>query len=210
MNDHPASSIKSYPLRVVMFGSVGMAFAWLLTPSCGPWLANSVVTIPILIAVLVWGETARNLQLTLRAATLSAAVGLTLALASWLLVPPLAREFPSLGTELKSLYLILNRPPGPLKALPLLLLTTTAEELVWRGELVSWLKQRYGLATTVVISTLSYSLPIAASKSLLLFCVATGLGAILTLQRIATRSWVAPLISHAIWSLGVFVIRPIG
>jgi membrane protease YdiL (CAAX protease family) len=210
MNGRPASSRRCFPLHVVIFGSLGMAIAWLLTPSYGPWLSNAAVTVPILIAAIVWGETARNLQLTLRAATSSAAVGLTLALVSWLLVPPLAREFPYLGTELKSLYLILNRPPGPIKALPILLLTAAAEELVWRGELVSWLERRYGLATTVVISTISYSLPIAASKSLLLFCVATGLGSILALQRIATRSWVAPLISHAIWSLGVFVIRPIG
>jgi len=199
---------RSLSLPIVIFGSLGMAFAWVLTPSYGPWVANAAVAIPTLLAAFIWGETARSLQLGLRASALAVAIGLALVFASWLLAGPLVRAFPWLGRELTQLYATLNRPPGPLKALPILLLTAATEEVVWRGELVSWLRLRCGSALTVIIATFAYSLPIAASQSPLLFAVASGLGAVFTLERLLTNSWVAPLITHAIWAVGVFVAQP--
>ena len=210
MNARRAKPLQTFTLPIVALGSVSMAFAWLLTPYYGPWVANAAAAIPTLVVAFIWGEAARNLQLKPRALAWSMALGLTLAFMTWLLAPPLAKEFPALSNEMTRLYATLNRPPGPVRALPILLTTAATEELVWRGELVNWLQRRYGLVTTVIIATLSYSIPIAASRSILLFCIANGLGAILTLQRVATKSWIACSISHMIWALGVFVIRPIG
>jgi len=199
----------SLALPIVFFGCVGMVLSWVLTPSYGPWVANAVTALPLLIAALLWGETARKVQLSRRGLASGVVVGVTLTLLSWLVAPAAIRTVPALGLELFHLYSTLNRAPGPLRALPILLLAAAAEEAVWRGELVTWLRRRCGVALTLVAAVLAYSLPIAASGSLLLFAMANGLGAVFTLQRLTSGGWMAPFISHAIWALGVFVVRPI-
>jgi uncharacterized protein len=204
-----AGAFPKLSLPIVGMGMFGMALSWILTPNYGPWMANAVTATPILLAALVWGETARNLQLSRSALVSSIAVGFAVLLLSWLAVPLATRVFPSVGAEIRQLYSILNRPPGPLRALPILLLTAATEEVVWRGELVAWLQKRTGAGVTVAIATLSYSLPIAASQSMLLFAVGNALGVVFTLLRLLTGSWTAPLLAHVIWALGVFVIRPI-
>jgi len=207
-----ATKTGSFPklsLPIVGLGMFGMALSWILTPKYGPWIANAVTATPILLAAFVWGETARNLQLSRLALVSSIAVGFAFLLLSWLVVPLFASVFPSLGIETRQLYTILNRPPGPLRAFPILLLTAATEEVVWRAELVTWLQKRTGVWVTVAVATLSYSLPIAASQSMLLFAVGNAFGVVFTLLRLLTGSWTAPLLAHVIWALGIFVIRPI-
>jgi membrane protease YdiL (CAAX protease family) len=186
-----------------------MALSWILTPEFGPWVSNAVTAIPTLCAAFIWGESARNLRLHSRGFALSLAVGVALAALSSLAGQAIVRAFPVLGSDLRHLYATLNYTPGPVRALPILLLTATTEEVVWRGELVTWLQKRFGPLSTIGIATLAYSLPIAVSRSALLFAIASGLGVVFTLLRLGTRSWVAPLVAHAIWALSVFVVYPI-
>ena len=194
---------------IVLFAMGAMALSWVLTPEFGPWFANGVTAIPTLFVALIWGTAARNLRLSARGLAASIAVGLALAVLSSLAGHVIVRAFPILTTELRQLYATLNRSPGPMRALPILLLTATTEEVIWRGELVTWLQKRFGLLFTTTIATLAYSLPIAMSRSVLLFAIANGLGVVFTLLRFATGSWVAPLVAHTIWALGVFVVFPI-
>jgi membrane protease YdiL (CAAX protease family) len=147
---------------------------------------------------------------TMRAGISGATLGLILAIVSWLGAPFAARLVPSFGTELEQLYGTLHRAPGPLKALPILVATVTAEELVWRGELIAWLQQRVTTVQTIAIATLSYATPVTMSRSPLLIVVAVCLGLALALQRIMLRSWQGPLIAHLVWALLVFVVKPLG
>jgi membrane protease YdiL (CAAX protease family) len=128
---------------------------------------------------------------------------------SWACVPIAVQIMPVIGNDLRQLYATLNRPPGPIRSLPILVLTVIAEELVWRRELVTWLYKRLPVFGTVAIATLSYAIPIAASKSPLLIAVAICFGVLFTVQRLIFRTWLAPLLAHLVWAILVLVVHPL-
>ena len=202
-------SENSFALLIVGIGSVAIASAWLLTPRYGPWLCHCVFGFISVAAALYWGKSIRNSRLTIGTCIAGVTVGLALAVASWIGAPLLTQWVPSLAADLKEHYNTLQRQPGPFEALPILLMTASAEELIWRGELVDWLQKRLPIVATIAIGTISYALPIVASKSLLLFGVANCLGLVLTIERVVVGNWLAPLISHVIWAVLVLVLRPI-
>ncbi len=194
---------------VVLFGSFTVALAWLLTPRYGPWICHAAFGLAAAAVASRYGSNLRAARWTLRVGISGCILGLGLAVISWLVAPVIIGLIPTFDSDLKHLYATLNRPPGPYKALPILLVTAAVEELIWRGEWVAWLQKRLPVAATVAIATVSYALPIAASQSLLLFGFAAGLGLILTLQRIVVGTWLAPMLAHLIWALLVLVVRPL-
>lgn len=195
---------------VVLIGTLAVSTAWLLTPRYGPWACHAALSPICLAAAYYFGSIDYRSGWTARAGISSVVVGLFLAILSWVGAPTVERLMPCLATELRQLYGTLNHAPGPLKALPILVLTVVAEELVWRGELVAWLQKRTSSIPTIALATLSYALPVATSRSALLICVAFCLGALLTVQRIVLRTWLGPLVTHLVWALLVFVAKPLG
>ena len=93
--------------------------------------------------------------------------------------------------------------------MPILVISVIAEELVWRGELVVWLQKRLTMLGTVAFSTISYAVPITLSKSPLLVTIGLCLGLLFTLQRLVSRTWLAPLVAHLVWALLVMVAWPL-
>ena len=194
---------------VVTVGSAAVALAWILTPRYGPWSCQAVASSICLVIAFYFGSTDLTRGWTKGAVLSGALLGGFLAMASWVCAPVAVQIMPDVGNNMRQLYATLNRPPGPARSLPILVLTVVAEELVWRGELVTWLHKRLPLFGTVAIATLSYSIPIAASKSPLLIAIALCFGMLFTLQRLIFRTWIAPLIAHLVWAIGVFVVHPL-
>ena len=194
---------------VVTVGSVAVAIAWALTPKYGPWACQAVAGSICLVVAFFFGSTDRPLRWTKGAVLSGAVLGGFLAIVSWTCAPIAARIMPDVGNNMRQLYATLNRPPGPITSLPILVLTVIAEELVWRDELVKWLHKRFRAFGTVAISTLIYTIPIAASKSPLLIGVAVSFGMLFTLQRLIFRSWLGPLIAHLVWAILVLVAFPL-
>jgi hypothetical protein len=161
------------------------------------------------LGVFYFGSTDRTLGWNKKAAISGVIIGGFLAIMSWVCAPFAARSMPEIGRDMRQLYGALNRPPGPVMSLPILVLTIVAEELVWRRELVTWLYKRFRTFGTIAIATLSYAIPIAASKSPLLISVALCFGVLFTLQRLIFRSWLAPLVSHLVWAILVLVAWPL-
>lgn len=124
----------------------------------------------------------------------------------WALVAP---EWPWLVGEITALYGTLHDPPGPLVALPLLVLVVVVEEFVWRGVAVPRLELRRGKLTALWLATLLYAVPQLFAQSPLLALVALGCGAIWTAQRLWRDSVWVPLVTHLTWDIGVFVIAPL-
>ncbi len=195
---------------VVIIGTIAVALAWLLTPKYSPWLCHAALGSVSLAAAFYFGSIDHTANWTKGAGLSGVVLGLILAIMSWIGAPIAARLVPSFGTELRQLYGILHRPPGPINAMPILVLTVIAEELVWRGELVAWLQKRLTVVGTLAISTISYAVPIALSNSPLLVSFAICLGMLFTLQRIILRTWLAPLVAHLVWALLVLVAHPLG
>ena len=131
-----------------------------------------------------------------------------LALATHALYPLAADLIPGLGAQVDHLYADLRDWPGPLYALPLLMLAVIAEELVWRGVLMRQLRWRKSFVA-VIIATAAYAIPQVFSGSWVLVAAAVGCGFIWTAMRAYTGGITAPALCHAGWNLVAFVFLPL-
>ena len=136
-------------------------------------------------------------------------VGLAMSVATWLLYPLAVSIVPAVGVEVRSLYALLREPPGPLKALPVLILVVAAEEFVWRALAIDLFTGVLGARRAVVISALAYTLPQFALQSPLLVLVALLCGLAWGALRVATGGLAAPFAAHLVWDLLVFVAFPV-
>jgi len=138
-----------------------------------------------------------------------AVVGLGMAVATWVLYPLAADIYPPLAVEVSGLYGVLRQPPGPLLALPLLILVVAAEELAWRGMAIDIFERRMSSTMAVVVSSLTYTLPQFAMRSWVLIVVAFGCGLVWGALRVRTKGLSAPLAAHLTWNVGVFIVHPV-
>jgi len=84
-----------------------------------------------------------------------------------------------------------------------------AEELVWRGAAIAITAGRLTRAGTGVVAVLLYAIPQIIGGEWILVLAAMGLGAVFTLQRLASERLIEPLVTHAIWSVAIFVAFPL-
>lgn len=97
-------------------------------------------------------------------------------------------------------------------SLPLVAVLTAVnglgEEYFFRGALFQALPHRRHTMNRVVVSTLAYSVVTAFSGIPLLVLAAAMLGALVGLQRRATGGFLAPTVTHLVWSLGMLFLLP--
>lgn len=135
-------------------------------------------------------------------------IGLAMSIATWVLYPISVELIPSIGLEVERLYALLRQPPGPLRALPVLVFVVAAEELVWRG-LAMDVFSRLGAFRAVLVASVAYILPQVAFRSGLLVVVALLCGIVWSTLRVRTRGVLAPFVAHLVWDLLVFVMYPV-
>jgi uncharacterized protein len=99
--------------------------------------------------------------------------------------------------------------PGAVAALVIVLGTSPSEEVLWRGAVFARLTRRYGDGwRPVVVTTLLYALFVGLSGSLVLPLAALVCGTVWARQRQVTGSIVPSLVSHALWSLLMYLYIP--
>jgi membrane protease YdiL (CAAX protease family) len=136
------------------------------------------------------------------------AAGLVMLVVTYGAYPRLSAASPALAAQVKALYAILAAGPQWATAalLPFIII---AEELIWRGVVFAALRRRMPLAATVLLGTALYAAGHApvGSGLLVVLCLACGL------YWSALRAWsgslVPVLISHLVWDLFVFLLRPL-
>lgn len=84
-----------------------------------------------------------------------------------------------------------------------------AEEVLWRGPLLGILRRRVGLRGAAAISLVTYVLACSGSRSVIVVLAAVVCGAIWLAVRLWTRSIVAPLVAHLIWTTVVVHLLPV-
>lgn len=153
--------------------------------------------------------TIRKKDVTASSAAAGLAVGVLMAVSTWILYPVSLDLVPSLSREVPKLYALLRQPPGPVWAFPILVLVVTAEEWVWRGLAIDVLSKSQNAGRAVLLSALMYVLPQIAFRSPLLVVVAFSCGLIWGALRVWTKGLFAPLLAHLLWDLLVFVLFPV-
>jgi membrane protease YdiL (CAAX protease family) len=99
--------------------------------------------------------------------------------------------------------------PGMVAALVIVFGTSPSEEVLWRGAVFARLTRRYGAGwRPVVLSAAAYALFVGLSGSLVLSLAALVCGTVWARQRQVTGSLVPSLMSHALWSLLMYLSIP--
>jgi membrane protease YdiL (CAAX protease family) len=99
--------------------------------------------------------------------------------------------------------------PGALAVLVIVFATSPSEEVLWRGAVFARLTRRYGPGwRPVILTTLAYAGFVALSGSLALPLAALVCGTVWARQRQVTGSLVPSVVSHALWSLLMFLWIP--
>ena len=107
------------------------------------------------------------------------------------------------------LYAVLRKPPGPVLGLPLVVLTITAEEVIFRGLLQDALRPRLGSVQAVLAVAALYVLANLGSGTWVLPVAAGLLGVIWGALAERTGGLVVPLLCHLVWDLVVMVALPL-
>jgi uncharacterized protein len=99
--------------------------------------------------------------------------------------------------------------PAGLAALVIVFATSPSEEVLWRGAVFARLTRRYGPGwRPVVATTVLYALFVGLSGSAVLPLAALICGTVWARQRQVTGSLVPSMVSHALWSLLMFLWIP--
>jgi CAAX protease family protein len=117
--------------------------------------------------------------------------------------------FPALAPLVERLYAELQAPPGPVAALPVVVLVVLAEEVLWRSVLIDMIRPRLGTLGTLVLATAVYSIPQMVAADGPLLAAAVGGGAVWSALYLWRRDLVAPFACHLVWDVVIFVVWPL-
>ena len=198
---------------MITVGVATMAFgcAVLFRNTVNPWLSTTAAA-----AVALWlagshtkSELRALLRTPWRAKAGAIAFGLLLAAATHIAFGLANIYAPALTRGVPELYSAIQATPGPVYAIPLVILIVFAEEVVWRGLVIHELNRRIGPTLVFVVAVLLYVLPQLVSGSWELIVVAAMLGCVFVWQRLTTGRLGDPFVTHLVWSVAVFVVFPV-
>lgn len=177
----------------------------------GVWFA--VGTAGIILGALVltcdWKALRPDLRFTAQRFAAGVLGGILMTAVTYLAFPWLRAWMPDVVSQATNLYKTFGGSTG-WRALLVLPLVVVGEELVWRGAVQDALARRVSPPWEVLGATLAYSLSVVSVGSPLLLAIALGCGLYWSLVKRLSGSLLAPLITHLIWDLFVFVLAPLG
>jgi membrane protease YdiL (CAAX protease family) len=201
----------------------GRALVWAAAAAVGLWALAAAVSSRVGFwtgmgsAALVFGALASfadrslwrlTLPIRLGALLYGTGAGLLMAVAAWVLYPPLALAAPWLSSDKAGLYAEFAALT-PLHAALLLPLIIAGEELVWRGLVQHALSRRFGSVVALPLVAALYGAATLPCRSPLLALAALGCGLAWSTLRLTSRGLVAPMVSHLTWAALVLFVRPV-
>jgi membrane protease YdiL (CAAX protease family) len=212
MNDEvtAAGSPRSRSTSLALASVVGWLAAAASTGPLGIWSALGGAAVVLGLVALMFGGPALTalLRPRLRLILVGAAVGGLMAVATYLLHPPLARVFPFIATDTTQLYAAF-RAPSLVVAGVALVPVIVGEELVWRGVVQGCFVRRFGTWRGASLAAGVYALVQVPVGSPVLVALAFFCGLAWGALRATTASLVPPLVAHLLWDALVLVWRPL-
>lgn len=135
-------------------------------------------------------------------------VGTSMTIATYPVFRLAAELFPALRPNVAALYRA-AATRTPWQSLPWVVAIVLAEEFLFRGVLLDALGFRHRKRVAAAVSVSVYVLAQAGTGSAIVAFMALVCGTIWTVQRVATRSLLSPLLSHLIWTPVVILFRPV-
>ena len=212
MRDDLGASTPARPATASL--ALACVVVWLVASASaralGIWLALGGASVVLGVAIFVLDRAAalRLLRPSARLVFLGAAVGWSMAAATNVLYPVVARHWPSIRTDTASLYASFRGPPPVIAALALMPVIL-GEELVWRGVVQTAFVRRLGPWRGVTLAALAYALAHAPLGSPVLVVVALSCGMAWGALRAASASLVPSLLAHLVWDILVLLWLPL-
>lgn len=201
------------PARAVVtlvVSTVAFAAALTLRDLVDPWRSTAIAAV-LGGALSAWtlGPRLRPLlRVTLRGVATSVLLGAALVAATHAAFALVRLAAASLAGTVRDLYVSIDLGVGRLPLALLTALIVIGEELVWRGVAVELVRDRPRL-TIAAISVALYVAPQLPGHVPVLIAAAAGLGSVFAAQRLATGRLTDSILTHAIWSVAVFVVVPV-
>lgn len=147
------------------------------------------------------------LKPTLAYIALGVGLGVAMLAATHVIYGWLRAQAPELSAGVRLVY---AQAPPALWAVPAVLVIVVAEELLWRGTFLAGQSRASPVSPLlVVVSLLAYALTQLASGSPVIALAAILCGLVWTVERLVLQSLVAPILTHAIWTVGVVFVWPL-
>jgi len=194
--------------------ALACAVAWLVAAasagSLGIWLALGGAAVVLGVAVLLLDGPATRalLQPSPGLVLLGATAGASMAAATSLAYPVLARSLPFVATDTERLYTAF-RAPSLVVASIALVPVILGEELVWRGVVQASLARRLGPWGGVASAAAAFALVHASLGSPVLMAVGFLCGLAWGTLRATTASLVPALVAHLVWDVLVLLWLPL-
>ena len=166
----------------------------------------------VIATVMLFGRKERMLPKTgrelARDVGIGLAVGVVMTAGTYAAYAVVERVYPPLAGKVAGLYGDAHKEQLAF-AVVATLAAIVAEEVLWRGPLFGMLKRRAGVAVAAALSLGTYTLAQSGSGSSVVVLAALVCGAIWLGERIYTKSIVAPLVSHLMWTVVVIHVLPV-
>lgn len=117
--------------------------------------------------------------------------------------------FPFAKAQVDNIYTIKNEGNPWSIAFILFFITSPAEELFWRGTIQRFTMHRFGNVGGWLLGAFIYSAVHIFSGNIMLVLAALIAGLFWGYLYMRTRNLIACIISHAIWTVGIFLLFPI-
>ena len=199
---------KRYGLLVALAAA---GFGWVFGCPSGNFWVKITVTVCVLCAgsFAVAGMPWRRAEMTLRETLIGGVTAVLLYGIFWLGDYLSAQLFGFAPKQVEAIYAIRELGNPWLVGAVLLLVTSPGEELFWRGYIQRQAMTRFGQGRGVAVGSLLYGAVHLASGNFMLVMAAWVAG----LFWCALYRWrgnlTACIVSHALWTVGVFLLFPI-
>ena len=116
---------------------------------------------------------------------------------------------PFASGQIDSIYAIRQEADPAVIALALIFLTSPAEEIFWRGFLQRWSMVRFGEVRGWLLAALVYAGAHLSSGNFMLTGAAMTAGLFWGYVYMRTRSLYVCIVSHALWTVAIFLLWPL-
>lgn len=173
------------------------------------WIVGSYALFAIVVVLSAFGRSLSGaLQPGLRPLAIGAGVGTVMTLLTYPVYQLGVALVPSLEPVVRGLYRTSHKEHLA-TALLWVVVILIAEELLFRGAWLAALQRRIGRNAAFAVSVTLYAAAQACTGSFIVGLLALCCGTIWTIERLATGSILASIVSHMIWTPIIILLCPV-
>jgi hypothetical protein len=174
------------------------------------WLSMSIAATTLsLLAIAFGGIPFQKSEINLRAVVIGICSALILYGIFWLGNALSQLMFEFARPQVSSIYDIRTQGEALIVALVLFFITSPGEEIFWRGFLQRWAMEHFGEPAGWLIGAAIYAAVHISSGNFMLTMAALVAGIFWGYIYWKEKSIVPCIISHALWTVGIFVVFPV-